>query len=327
MKTKHFIIAALFLVGCGSTDTASNELIDAAVENVTVDGPTVPVADVVADQVPDSIIRATGNAEEVPEPIVHTPAPDVPRDVVGVPLSTPAIEDNPVLPEVDDAIEPLAVIAQPDHSAWNSILKANVSSSGKVNYSAMKSSLADLEKYIKQLEGFGDRGDWSRNEKLAYWVNLYNAATVRLILSNYPVSSITDLNGGKPWDLKVVTIAGKKYTLNEIENDVIRPKFKDARIHFAVNCAAKSCPPLLNEAFTSERLNSQLNKQTKAFVNSSSSNEISEKKIVVSKIFEWYAADFTGSGSLIDYLNKYSTVQIKASASVNYKEYDWALNQ
>ena len=237
--------------------------------------------------------------------------------------TTPAVIET-VTEEVIDVVEDEEVLNTPNHDSWNAILKSNVSSSGKVNYVGMKSKLTEIQSYISTLESLSDQSTWSRNEKLAYWINLYNAATVKLIVDNYPTSSITNINGGKPWDKKVVTISGKSYSLNQIENDIIRPKFKEPRIHFAVNCAAISCPKIMNSAFTADKLSYQLTKQAKAFINGSK-NSISENSIEISKIFEWYAVDF--GSSIIDYLNKYSTTTINSNATTTYNEYNWNLNK
>ncbi len=209
------------------------------------------------------------------------------------------------------------------HQDWDDLLKNYVSSSGKVNYAGIKSDKAKLEAYLQSLQNNPPKSDWSRNKTMAFWINAYNAFTVKLIVENYPVSSITKLDGGKPWDKKWIKIGDRTYSLNAIENDILRPTYKDARIHFAVNCAAKSCPPLLNKAWTADNLNSNFEKQAKAFINNPSFNKIAEGKVQVSKIFEWYAADF---GNLIDYLNKYSNTQIKPSAKIEYLEYNWDLN-
>ncbi|MFK7935732.1 MAG: DUF547 domain-containing protein [Saprospiraceae bacterium] len=224
-------------------------------------------------------------------------------------------------PKVEKEVAP--VIAKPDHGLWNSILQKNVSSSGKVNYAGIKTQKAQLEKYLTDLESNTPQSDWSRNEKLAYWINVYNAYTVKLIVDNYPTKSITDLEGGKPWDKKWIKIAGKTYSLNNIENDLIRPRFKEPRIHFAVNCAAQSCPPILNKAWTADNLSRYFNQQAKSFINNSKYNQISANSVTVSKIFDWYGEDF---GNLIDYLNKFSDTKISSDATVNYKEYDWNLN-
>ena len=164
---------------------------------------------------------------------------------------------------------------------------------------------------------------WSKEEQLAYWINAYNAFTVKLILDNPSVKSIKDLHGGKPWDVKWIKIGTKTYSLNGIENDIIRPQFKEPRIHFAVNCAAKSCPPLLNKAWTAQNLNTNLEQQAKLFINNTKFNQITANEVKVSRIFEWYSSDF---GNLIDYLNKYSSVKINAKAKVTFIDYNWALN-
>ncbi len=209
------------------------------------------------------------------------------------------------------------------HDVLDQLLKKYVSASGKVNYSGFKADEAKLDAYLKSLDNNPPASGWSKAKKMAYWINAYNAATIKLILKNYPVSSIMKLHGGKAWDQKWIPLGGKTYTLNNIEHDVLRPTYKDARIHFAVNCAAKSCPPLLNRAWTESNLNRYLEKQTKSFINDSKHNTISANAIEVSKIFEWYAVDF---GNLIDYLNKYSDTKINANAKISYKEYNWDLN-
>ena len=222
--------------------------------------------------------------------------------------------------EIKEAVKKPEVFS---HAVWNGLLSANVSSSGKVNYAGFKANQNQLDAYIKALSENTPQSDWPSKKEIAYWINAYNAGTVKLILNNYPVKSIKNLHGGKPWDVKWLELGGKKYSLNEIENDILRPKFKDARVHFAVNCAAKSCPPLLNKAWTSENLESTYERQTKAFINNSSYNTISENEVEISKIFEWYAEDF---GDIITFLNKYSTLKISPNAKVSYKEYIWDLN-
>lgn len=215
-------------------------------------------------------------------------------------------------------------LAAPDHSSFDQLLRKYVNSKGNVNYAGLKADKAKLNAYLKTLIDQPIQDSWSRNEKLAYWVNAYNAFTLKLIIDNYPTSSITKLKGGKPWDVKWINLGGQTYSLNNIENDIIRPQFKEPRIHFAVNCAAASCPPLLNRAWTASTLNSYFEQQAKAFINNAAYNKISANKIQVSKIFDWYGGDF---GNLINYLNKYSTVKINANAKVEFLEYDWALNK
>lgn len=247
-----------------------------------------------------------------PTPTAETPATAVPKTEVSAP-TTPVVEEVPV-----------ATLAAPSHSSWNTLLTQFVTSSGKVNYKGLKAKQKELEAYLKLLADNPVQTSWSRNEKMAYWINAYNAFTVKLILDNYPLSSITDLSGGKVWDKKWIQLGGKTYSLNNIEHDILRPQYKDARIHFAVNCAAMSCPPLLNRAWTASNLNTNLDRQAKRFINNSQYNQVSADKVVISKIFEWYAVDF---GDIVTYLKKYSTTSINAKAQVSYKNYNWALNQ
>ncbi len=208
------------------------------------------------------------------------------------------------------------------HGPFDALLRKVVSASGVVDYSLLKANIQDLNSYCKSLEDNPPSSSWSNNDKLAYWMNAYNAYTLKLITENYPLKSITDLHGGKPWDKKWINLDSKSLSLNDIENVIIRPTFKDARIHFAVNCAAKSCPPIANYAFTGRNVNSKMDALTKSFINSSS-NSISKNKISVSKIFDWYKEDF---GDLIDFINKYSDVQVDPNATIEYMEYDWSLN-
>jgi hypothetical protein len=212
----------------------------------------------------------------------------------------------------------------PAHDDWNALLSANVSSAGKVNYNGFRGSQAKLNAYLDKLKSNPPVASWSRNEKMAYWINAYNAFTVKKIIDNYPLGSIQELSGGKVWDDKWINLGDKTYSLNEIENGILRPTYKDARIHFAVNCAAKSCPSLHNRAFTAGNLESKLAQLTKKFVNNTDFNTITADKVTVSKIFDWYSADF---GDLKAFLNKYSNTPINADAALDYTEYNWSLNE
>lgn len=219
---------------------------------------------------------------------------------------------------------PVAEVKKLSHDAWNELLQKYVTATGKVNYSGLKADNAKLQSYLDLLAANPVQSSWTRNEKMAYWINAYNAFTIKLIVDHYPVSSITKIEGGKPWDKKWIKLGDKTYSLNQIENEILRPQFGDSRIHFAVNCAAKSCPPLLNRAWTADNLEQNFEAQAVKFVNNPQFNVIAEKKIQLSKIFEWYAGDF---GDIVSYLNKYSKLKINANAKVTYLEYDWALNE
>lgn len=217
-----------------------------------------------------------------------------------------------------------SVHTPPRHKAWDQLLRKHVDAAGKVNYKGFKADKAALDAYLKTLADNLPADSWSRTEKMAYWINAYNAFTIALITDNYPLKSILDLDGGKTWDVKRIELGGKKYSLNQIENEILRPVFNDARIHFALNCAARSCPPLLNRAYTADNLERTLEQRTRRFVNDRSYNSVAAGKATVSKIFEWYAADF---GDLRVYLNRYADVQLDKGAAIGFAEYDWGLNE
>ena len=229
-----------------------------------------------------------------------------------------SIEEVKVEESTVDLINKLPFLEQ-----LNILLGKYVDANGNVNYKELKRNKKDLDALYDKIISISPQDDWNRDQALAYWINLYNVATLRLIVNNYPTTSITKLEGGKPWDKKWIKVGGRILSLNNIENDIIRPEFKEPRIHFAVNCAAASCPPLLNEAFDPDRLDKQLEKQTRAFLNDSDYNSISGSKLKLSKIFDWYKEDF---GDLKTYIAPYVETNID-DASVSFLEYKWALNK
>ena len=210
-----------------------------------------------------------------------------------------------------------------DHSVWNNLLQKHVSKNGMVDYKGFKSDRAKLDNYLKMLSSQEPTKDWSNNELLAYYINLYNAYTVDLILRNYPVKSIKDISS--PWTKEFIKVGDTEISLGGIENSILR-KMNEPRIHFAINCASISCPKLLNEAYTAAKMEEQLERVTRDFINSDK-NEISENSAKLSSIFDWYKKDFKEDGSVIDYINKYSETRIKSGAAISYKEYDWNLNE
>jgi len=226
-------------------------------------------------------------------------------------------------PEKSVEVVEKEVIKAFSHQALDELLKKYVSASGVVNYTGLKGERAKLDTYIATLTAQKVEPTWSRNEKLAFYINAYNAYTIQLILNNYPTSSIMKINGGKSWDLSIVNIGGKKMSLNHLENKIIRPVFKEPRIHFVVNCAAVSCPKLMNGAFLPNQLSSQLARQTRAFIRNTKENQITENEVKISQIFEWYATDF---GDIKTFINKYSSVKAGEKASVSYNQYNWNLN-
>lgn len=256
------------------------------------------------------------------------PAPTPQRDDQTARTPKPAARATPSAPPPPPAAasatkSPEAAETAPDHGAWNQLLQRHVSANGKVNYAGLKSDEDRLDDYLRTLEKNPPQSSWSRQEAMAYWMNAYNAYTVKLILNHYPLKSIKQIGDGNPWDDKWIEIGGKKYSLNQIENDILRPRYQDARIHFAINCAAKSCPPLHNRAFTAGNLNSTLETLTQRFINDERFNQISAEQAKVSQVFNWYGEDF---GKLRDYLNQYSEEKLAEDAKITFNEYDWALN-
>ncbi len=236
-------------------------------------------------------------------------------------------EPTPKQPVIEDLFpkqeEPK--MNKPDFSgAYNQIVSNFVSSDGKVNYAGIKTNRELLSQATQYFEENPPQSSWSKNEKLAYWINAYNLYTIELVVDNYPIKSIKDLSGGKPWDKKFIKLDGRTLSLNDIENGIIRKDFDEPRIHFAVNCASISCPKLLNKAYTESNLNSLLDSQTKRFINDNSMNSIGKSNIEISNIFDWYKSDF---GNVISFLNKYSNTTIDSGAKVSYKEYNWNLNK
>lgn len=213
-------------------------------------------------------------------------------------------------------------------NTYNSLLKKYVTSSGNVNYKGLKQDEAKLDSYLSYLEATKPQKSWSEAKTKAFWVNAYNAYTIKLILNNYPLSSIMKIKkkGKNAWEIPFAKVGGKTYTLNYIEHSILRKKFNDPKIHVAVNCASGSCPKLGNYAFTEANYESKTEALMKNFINDTKRNKISADKVQLSKIFEWFKGDFTKKGSLINYLNKYSNTKISDNAKIKHLQYDWSLN-
>lgn len=224
--------------------------------------------------------------------------------------------------------------APPSHKTWNSLLQKHVNKEGFVNYKGFIKDKSTFQGYLNSLSQNAPSDKWSKNEQMAYWINAYNAFTIKLIMDHYPVKSIKDIGSSiqipfvnTPWQYKFFEIGGEKMKLDEIEHQILRKKFDDPRIHFALVCASYSCPRLLNEAYTAEKLDKQLDMQAKHFLANEKKNKIMANKLVLSKYFTWYKGDFTKNSSLIDYLNKYAPVKINKDADISYMDYNWSLNE
>lgn len=249
--------------------------------------------------------------------------------VVTVVCTTGASKTNATQKAVQtDNTDIIETAASVDHSAFDKLLQANVSDEGSVNYKGFVKDKAALESYITGLTKT-NTAKLSKNEKTAFWINAYNALTIDQIVRNHPVASITKIAGGKVWDQALpFKFEGNTFTLNDIEKKtLLGGELADARIHFAVNCAAISCPTLSNHAFTGANVQEMLTKNTKAALANPAFNKISEKSAAISKLFDWYKADFVKSeGSVVKFINKYAATKITDSTKITYLDYNWSLN-
>ncbi len=217
------------------------------------------------------------------------------------------------------------------HELWSVLLNKHVLANGQVNYEGFKSDRQQLDEYLKSLsENPPNKKHWKVEERLAYWINAYNAFTVDFILEHYPIKSIKETAGNvpmvnSPWDIKFFKIGGIDFDLNTIEHDILR-KMNEPRIHFAINCASESCPVLRSEAYTGDRLDDQLTDQTIIFINDPTKNIVSENEVQISKIFDWFKVDFKDDTSVISFIEKHGNVDLPGDVKVKYMDYDWSLN-
>ena len=229
----------------------------------------------------------------------------------------------------------LNAVAAVDHGAFDALLKKHVSAKGLVDYKGFKTDEKAFNQYLEMLSKNAPAGDWSKNEQMAYWINAYNAYTIRLILDNYPVKSIKDIGPktqipfvNTPWAKKFFTIGGSKMSLDNIEHGTLRKKFNDPRIHFALVCASISCPRLRNEAYTATKLDAQLDDQGRDFLNDPSKNKVGKDKAELSNYFKWYKGDWKNNGqSVAKWVNKYSSTKMTDDTDVSFRDYNWNLNQ
>jgi hypothetical protein len=207
--------------------------------------------------------------------------------------------------------------------------------SGLVRYHAWAESTQarqELTAYVDMLEAQRP-AELTPSGELAYWINLYNAATLELVLAHYPVKSIKDIGGilRSPWKREIVRVADRALTLNDIENEIIRPRFKDARIHFALNCASRGCRPLAAEAFRAELLDAQLDQVCRAALNDERWVALRGRQLILTKIFEWYRSDFVqDAGSIAAFVGRYhrgvADAAAKGRLDIEFSDYDWSLN-
>ncbi len=224
----------------------------------------------------------------------------------------------------------------PDNSLLTQVLRENVKD-GLVDYKAIKTDKRFAD-YIALLQKT-DPNTISKKNRLAFWINVYNAFTIKVVVDQYPIKSIMSKTayafGKSNFQKKVVNINGVQYSLNDVENDIIRP-YGDPRIHFAINCAAISCPPIRAEAFEPARLNEQLDEQTRNFLNNPAKNsfDFTKKQAKLSKIFDWFKEDFEKyTTSVPEFISRYlpaeQAQQLRSagkSFKIDHHDYNWDLN-
>ncbi len=210
-------------------------------------------------------------------------------------------------------------------SATDQFLKKYVSE-GSVDYALIKKNKHEIGAIVQNI-GSMDLATQDQNVVKAFYINAYNMLVISSIIENYPVKSPMDIQGF--FDKKLHLVAGEMLTLNALEKEKLLSPTLDARLHFALVCAAKSCPQLMSSSFKPNQLDAQLDERTRSTINDSKWLMVKsgQKQVDVSKIFEWYANDFTRNGKTItDWINQYRTSKIPASYKVTYYEYDWSLN-
>lgn len=227
-----------------------------------------------------------------------------------------------------------------DHSAWGAVLEKYLSTDkdglNRFDYAGMKASGADaLGRYLRKLEKT-DPSTLTPSEQFAFWTNLYNAKTVEIVTAHYPVASIRDIKlslnpFAGPWRAKVVHVADQELSLDDIEHKILRPVWKDPRIHYAVNCASVGCPNLLKQPFTGKKLEPMLEQAARAYVNSARGARIQDSKLVVSSLYDWYADDFgRNTTEILAHIRRYAdgklAGRLENTSDIDDYAYDWMLN-
>ena len=209
---------------------------------------------------------------------------------------------------------------------FNDLLQEHVTADGFVDYTSFNKE--KLERYLSYLERTSPEVTWSENKQKAFWINAYNAYTIKKILEYDALISIVNIkeNNQTAWKIPFAKVGGKTYTLDYIEHEILRKNLFDPRIHVGVNCASNSCPKLGNIAFTEENIEATLENLMKVFINDSTKNKITKNKLQISSIFDWFQEDFIKNGTVIEYLNTYSKTTINKKIAIHYLKYDWSLN-
>ncbi|MEX0694390.1 MAG: DUF547 domain-containing protein [Rhodospirillales bacterium] len=228
-----------------------------------------------------------------------------------------------------------------DHQLWDRFLKSYVKVDpgglNRFDYAAVDTGDRKvLQDYLGAL-GQTPVSSLNRGEQQAFWINLYNALTVQVVLDHYPVKSIRDIDispglfSDGPWGKKLITIEGEPVSLDDVEHRILRPIWKDPRLHYAVNCASVGCPDLVAEAYTARTMDSQLTANAHAYINSRRGVRIDGESMIVSSIYDWFQVDFGGSEKgVIAHLRHYARGDLKQALAraqeIEGYQYDWSLN-
>jgi len=213
------------------------------------------------------------------------------------------------------------------HAAYSALLSEHVSG-GLVDYRALKQSPRALGDYLRQLAAVPEPTfqSWGTPDQLAYLINLYNAATLQLVVDHYPLTGIKEIGNWVkgPWDQPVVSLFGQQVTLNHLEHKVIRPRYREPRIHMALVCAARGCPPLKASAYVGSELERQLAEQSRAYLASPAGLRLDRPsgQLSISAIFKWYGKDFPSVATFVDTYSNHPVAGLK----IRYLAYDWSLN-
>jgi Protein of unknown function, DUF547 len=216
------------------------------------------------------------------------------------------------------------------HAALDAILSARVRE-GQVDYAGLAEDRDALDAYLAEVAAVarGTFDAWTEGDRLAFLINAYNACTLQLILDHWPVESIRDTHAlGNPWDHFTFRLLGEEVTLNAIEHEMVRPVFHEPRIHFALVCAAVSCPPLRPRAWVRETLDADLEEATRAFLTDPGSNDLSNPANPrLSALFDWYGGDFVeAAGSVAAFVSQHSGTVVPDNAEIDFLGYDWNIN-
>lgn len=231
-------------------------------------------------------------------------------------------------------------IQRVDHAGWDTLLKSYISVGAdgvhRFDYGGISAAdSASLEAYLERLSGTAS-SQLSRGEQLAYWINLYNALTVRTVIAHYPVKSIlkvrpTSFLSPGPWKRDLITVDGRALSLDDIEHGILRPIWRDPRIHYAVNCASIGCPNLAKEAFAADTAQRMLAEAARSYVNHPRGVSVEDGRLAVSRIYSWYAKDFGDSDEkVIAHIREHADPDLAAALTgvrrIGKYRYDWSLN-